>query len=259
MIENNVFTYWEGVMPPYIEYCLQTIRERAGCNVVVLTPNNLHEYLPKNALHPHWNRIAWIAQKVDCIRLAVLHAHGGVWVDADTVMLRSVAPLLQTSLTYRGLKWRNKKMLNGYFVAKKHSTFLEMALFKLNERLARGNGKSHFYENGGVELGEGVLVETCAHYKGTDYDILPLHTFIPLEFPFDKTCWFRNELVRPYIKQSTVAIALNHSQFDNLFKHMSVKNIQKEKNLRGDIFRFSEQIKKEHFQYVDFRSVSCPT
>ena len=84
-MNTNIFTFWEGKMPEYIELCLYTWR----FPFTILNYNNLHNYadLPIESM----KRFS-LAQQADCVRVHVLRDQGGYWLDADTIMLSDRLP-----------------------------------------------------------------------------------------------------------------------------------------------------------------------
>jgi GR25 family glycosyltransferase involved in LPS biosynthesis len=92
-----LWTYWENrngrkAPPAHIQLCLDSLRHRCALTfeVVVLDPVSVPRYLPN--LRTDLNRLL-VAQKVDYIRIALLERYGGVWVDADTIMLSDLGDL----------------------------------------------------------------------------------------------------------------------------------------------------------------------
>ncbi|HEY1187494.1 MAG TPA: class I SAM-dependent methyltransferase [Gemmata sp.] len=84
---RTVWAYWEGPLPGYIELCLQTLRahhpgaevlDRAGFEALFRHDRDL----PIDALP--------LAQKADFIRAYLLAHHGGLYLDADCVVLRNL-------------------------------------------------------------------------------------------------------------------------------------------------------------------------
>lgn len=84
-MESKIFTFWEGQMPAYIRLCLETWRFPFH----VINFFNLGDYtdLPVEPL-----RRFSLPQIADCVRVHVLRDQGGVWLDADTVMLSDRLP-----------------------------------------------------------------------------------------------------------------------------------------------------------------------
>lgn len=88
---ERVFTFWEPkeAMPGYVRLCLETWRAcLPGCEVVVLDYGSLGDWLtPAERDAVLWKGMTFAMQS-DCIRCAVLKKHGGIWLDADTVLTR---------------------------------------------------------------------------------------------------------------------------------------------------------------------------
>ena len=80
-----VYTFWEGSMPEYIKLCLETWR----APYTVLNYSNLHQYtdLPISKL-----RRFSIEQACDCVKAHVLRDNGGIWLDADSIMVTGKMP-----------------------------------------------------------------------------------------------------------------------------------------------------------------------
>lgn len=85
MVEETVFTFWEGKMPAYIELCMQTWK----FPYVLLNFENLPEYIPVD-IEP-LKRFS-LPQMADYIRVHLLREYGGYWLDVDTVMLTQELP-----------------------------------------------------------------------------------------------------------------------------------------------------------------------
>ena len=88
-----VWSYWEGPKPIWIEMCLETMRE----HIPQLTIYNRETWeadrrsieenwdIPLDPLSPN--------HRADYIRVALLARHGGIWMDADTLVMRPPHPL----------------------------------------------------------------------------------------------------------------------------------------------------------------------
>ena len=89
---ENVWMYWEGEMPPYVQMCIESVKRNAGLKVVGVVRKTVCEYLPRIRTDV-WS-IREAAHRADYIRGSLLREHGGIWVDADFICLRSLRPLL---------------------------------------------------------------------------------------------------------------------------------------------------------------------
>jgi hypothetical protein len=107
---NIVWTYWEdrpGVpTPPHILLCREILDYKCKeCEVRLVTPVNVHQYLPD--LDPRIWRISLenqeqnpIAIRCDFIRAFLLERFGGLYVDADCIALRDYAEAFRASAGY---------------------------------------------------------------------------------------------------------------------------------------------------------------
>jgi len=240
--EKNLFTYWEGPMPPFIKYCLKSIKERAGSDVTVhiITPENVDEYMAGSGLNNNWKRITHLAQKVDAIRIGLLYKYGGIYCDADTILLKPVGHLFDSFENSDIIVFRwtfNQRILNGYFIAKKHSSFLSNCLDQLNLILTT-NFKECYNEGGGVFLGECIFKQAEYFNK---FNQLNLKTFIPFEFPPQRDKWYMSGSAEEYLAPETVAFALNLSQYNPDFKNMTIDQHMNSGWLFGNIIKMSEE------------------
>ena len=92
-----IFTFWEprGAVVPYIALCMKTWpRAFAGREVVVLDHARVREYLDEPPYDMDLLRRLPLPIQKDAITVAVLRRHGGVFLDADTLAVGDVAPLV---------------------------------------------------------------------------------------------------------------------------------------------------------------------
>lgn len=80
-----IYTFWEGKMPAYIQACMETWK----VPFTVLTYDTLHKY---TTLDTERVRRFTLPQQADCVRVHVLRDNGGIWLDADTIMLTDKLP-----------------------------------------------------------------------------------------------------------------------------------------------------------------------
>jgi len=90
---KKVFTFWEPKenVPGYIQLCMETWK---GClpdyETVVLDYESLGDYLTDDEQAAILCKKMTLAMQSDCIRCAVLKKHGGIWMDADTILTKSL-------------------------------------------------------------------------------------------------------------------------------------------------------------------------
>ena len=235
MIPRVVYTYWEGPRPPVIDFCLQTIVERAGVEVNVLTAETADREVG-DLLNPNYRKITGIAQKVDLIRLAVLYRHGGMWCDADTIVLKSMAGLFDTHHPFVGMRWANtQRLLNGYFLCEPSSRFLATAMNLANDDLRAG--RNYYNSASGCYFGEDLFVRAKKRL-GVVVPLMDLDTMLPVRFPESVGIFETNAAIVEYLTDRTVAVGLNHSQMSAPIKRATVGDIEKMPNLIGSVLRF---------------------
>jgi len=88
----NVFMYWVGPKPKLIEELLRLASLHSGkCTLHLITSSNLNDYLSVpaefHALNPSYQS--------DYIRYNVIEKYGGVWVDADTIVMQQLDKLFE--------------------------------------------------------------------------------------------------------------------------------------------------------------------
>jgi len=96
-VKPYLWVYWEikaghkGIHP-FINLCLKIIKQKCSqtYNVVMLNEKNVYDYLPDHRDLSHLT----IALKSDYIRAALLQKYGGVWVDADTIVLTDLHEII---------------------------------------------------------------------------------------------------------------------------------------------------------------------
>ena len=88
---KRVFTFWEPKerVPGYVRLCMETWKDRLpGYETTVLDYETLGDWLTETDQREVLCRKMTLAMQSDCIRCAVLKKHGGVWLDADSVLTK---------------------------------------------------------------------------------------------------------------------------------------------------------------------------
>lgn len=118
----NYVSYWETAagqtMPPWIALALVSLRRALGDRFTLLTADSLHELIDPPILARAWGfeplafrmdqGIEAIVAKSDFIRMAYVHAHGGAWIDADSILLRDPDPVLFPQGLGSRLHWHSE-------------------------------------------------------------------------------------------------------------------------------------------------------
>lgn len=117
---KKVFTFWEPkeAMPGYVQLCMETWRCcLPGFEVVALDFRSLGDYLTeaerKEIDCPHES----LAKQADCIRCALLRKHGGIWLDADTVLTKPLDERFRSAdVTMVARQSKSGQMIYGAYI-----------------------------------------------------------------------------------------------------------------------------------------------
>ncbi len=108
--DKRVFTYWVtpagGEMPAYIRLCLDTWRKNIpGLELVILNGDNICEWMDPSLYNDAFRSLTPMLQS-DIAAYSVLDRHGGVFMDADTVVFsdifKEIAALGENGLYFFG-------------------------------------------------------------------------------------------------------------------------------------------------------------
>jgi hypothetical protein len=95
-IKPYLWQYWDNIdsvdTPAYIKLCFDTVDKHCkDFNIVRLNKENILDYLPELKTLKIYDKINTliIAHKVDLYRIMLLKKYGGVYMDADIIVLRN--------------------------------------------------------------------------------------------------------------------------------------------------------------------------
>lgn len=204
-----VWVYWEGPAPEYIRLCLATIREACArddrCEFRLVNKATYRQWIP--APHPTdaWFGIAEQGIASDCVRAALLERYGGVYLDADTICLKSPASLWDPS-SLRYCVWATKtpwRAVAGYLAAPASHPSCSLWVAKQAQLLACG-------KVGWMSLGEVPLTEAIGKHQQS-CSVFERRLVLPIDIDSQVEAFFRPGDWRDYVLPETVAFGLNHS------------------------------------------------
>ena len=150
-LNKYIWIYWENIdgakCPTFVKLCIDSIKKHLGkYNLIILNEKNIKKYLPE--LRKDFDNLM-IAQKVDYYRVALLYKYGGIWLDADTIVLKDIKPIfkkLEEGYDYVGFGCTGMKCRNGYFrpsngimASRPKGILMKACLDKLNKKLDERN------------------------------------------------------------------------------------------------------------------------
>jgi hypothetical protein len=145
-----MWVYWEKVngsdIPPYIDLCMEIIKKNGSrfFRVTFLNEKNIFDFIPD--LRSDINDLP-IALKTDYIRIKLLHIYGGIWIDADTILMSNLKELcekLNDGIDFIGFGCTGAickdqegygRPSNGVIGSRKNGRLVEKCLSALNKKL----------------------------------------------------------------------------------------------------------------------------
>jgi hypothetical protein len=117
-----LWVYWENKdgkpTPPIIELCLEIMRKRLSDNyrMIKLDQNNISEYIPEINERKHILDKLIIAHRVDYYRVLLLNKYGGLYLDADIIVLNDLGDIIDKlrDNDYIGFGCTGYRCTNGY-------------------------------------------------------------------------------------------------------------------------------------------------
>lgn len=211
----NVWSYWQGHMPEYIKICIETMKKNCE-NFTLLTPENVFDYIHHSPLDiDKCRKLNNPAHLADVFRVAVIFNHGGLWLDCDTVMIKSLHDFKSIISSYNNgffySRWNDSRVLNGYFYATKEHELIAKWLIAINNTLKTGPPRNTW-----TQFGEKILTPlvNCGAYNTIG---ISRTIFLPINV--DKIPWIFFEPFHwsNFVSDDTITIGLNNSWFrDNI-------------------------------------------
>lgn len=100
----HIWMYWENIStkkkPKYLDLCYKTVIKNNTKNfrIHLLDESSYQFYLPN--IRKDLDEKLSIPQKVDYIRYNLLYYYGGIWLDADTIVINNLSPLIEKLKNY---------------------------------------------------------------------------------------------------------------------------------------------------------------
>ena len=175
MKQLKIFTFWEPKLniPGYIKLCILTWKNVfSNEKIIILDYSNLYHYLNPLLISKILCKNMKMKVQADAIRVAILKKYGGIWIDADTILINS-----SFIKKFYGYELATLSYHIGFIYASKNSIFISKWLSKIIERvniykkaLSRNLTKEQYNNlNGGGYLGNSILNPIIKECKGKEY------------------------------------------------------------------------------------------
>ncbi len=208
----NVWTYWAGPRPWWIDRCLKRMEVVCGrsrkSEFVLLTPECVKVFI-EGPFNDRWRTLP-PGVGTDALRAYLLAKHGGLWLDADTVLLKNPASLLDhydhRQFLYSVWTKEPWRVVAGYVYSCGRNPVAELWLAWVEAALRHAEGI------GWGDIGErmvGPAIKMCPG-STTSWQV-PLRTFVPLDFDADPGALFSEDHYNQYVGRDVIGFGLNHS------------------------------------------------
>ena len=129
-LNNNklIFTFWEPKdnIPGYLTLCIKTWKKfLPEYRIIILDYKKVKYYLGKELYSSIICYDMNLMVQADAIRVAILNKYGGIWMDADNILIN--ASFIQKFINFElGMIWdeSTKFPFIGFFIASKNSDIL---------------------------------------------------------------------------------------------------------------------------------------
>jgi len=210
--EIPVWSYWEGPMPDWIARCLETARRHAP-SFRLLGPGDFDALWDRDRdidlskLH--------VAQRSDFVRAFLLMRFGGLWIDADCIVMRDLSPLLGKLSEFDVIAHRERQgyFSNAFLAAKLGSAVAARFYQAVCARLRTGRPMSW------IALGNEPLTEVMGNAAERCLE-LPTEQVQPI-------CWSKPEVYFRLADDAEHARALNSAAWcymlsqQNIIRHQN--------------------------------------
>ena len=205
----NIYLYWENKnghkRHKYLDICLGSIK-KYNKNVVVLTPKNIYNYIPKEKINQKVWLLDKIAQRADYLRYLVLNHNGGFWLDFDTICLNNIDFL--------------QKKLDNYDMVLHSEQFFGVRKGVLNNLVRELNHKLNKSKNMKFNWTELGITTFKKYFKDLNiYKINPNYIIPKIPYSYEKNrdiIWKTNIEKNDFIYDEQLILKLyNHSYSEN--------------------------------------------
>lgn len=193
MGERVIWMYWETlpgkIKPGYIDLCVESVKFNCGScfEIIVLDNNTILDYLPE--LKDMDLTFLHLPQRVDYYRYSLLEKYGGVWIDADILVLKCICPFYnklkkhdyvgfgcghEYDICQRTLHGYTKP-LNWFMMSRPHTKFIKCVKSTTENRIvdALQNNRELEYHEIGKDVLEHCYREMMSDNYEWDYGHIP--------------------------------------------------------------------------------------
>lgn len=148
-----LWSYWQDIngTPAYIPLCKETIDKHCDRSFKIryLNETTIKQYIPQKYLKAV-QKLTRIQHRTDYYRIYLLYHYGGVWLDADTIVIKNFKPLYDkytNDCAFIGCHlcgYHKYNFPNGIIFAERHSKVMKETLRLLDNQLNQSEKLGYF-------------------------------------------------------------------------------------------------------------------
>lgn len=169
-----VYSYWTGPQPPWIGLCLDTLR-RHNPEIQILDDHIWQQY--DGPADPQTILLQAPNVRSDYLRAWLLSTRGGIWVDADCICWRSLAPLAELLGDADFLGYQKGRVMSALLACRPGSRIAAAYHASMVDRLRHGGRLLS------MALGPHVLRSAIAATREARLQLIPTQLVHPLQGP----------------------------------------------------------------------------
>lgn len=240
----DIWLYWDHkpgatAPPPYIELCWESIRKHCGAdfNIHLVTTANVKQFLPN--IPDMFFQIAQINNKSNFLRYTLLKKLGGIWLDSDLILFKSLKPMLELLTEDIDLVATASPTLRygepecGFLLSSQNGSVITKAVAVIEYALGL-HPPGHIFKWG--SLGPGTIRQAV---KGKRYEHLEHRLLMPIP-SWEAYLFASKDSVDKYCNDTSFGIMLFHQMFvecNSPFLTMSKQALIDSETLLGQMFR----------------------
>lgn len=161
-LPKYIWMYWENkpgkTRPAYLDLCFKTVQKHCSRDfeIILLNEKTVERYIPN--LRQDLNKKLNIPQKTDYYRYCLLYLYGGIWLDFDTIVFKSLKPLLKYLKRYdyvgAGCHFNNcsktgyPKPANWLMISRPNTNFIRSCITECDKVLDNYNSELDYFKLG---------------------------------------------------------------------------------------------------------------
>ena len=240
----HIWLYWDNPpgqteAPAYIQLCWETIRKHCGedFEINIVATANVKQFLPN--IPESFFHIAQINNRSNFLRYMLLREHGGIWLDSDLILFRSLKPLLGLLQGEIDLVATASPTLppgqpeSGFLLSTKGGATITKAVSLIEYALSL-HPPGHIFKWG--SLGPGTVRQAV---KGRKYHHLDHHLLMPVA-SWEAFKFGGKESVSKYCSDDAYGCMLFHEmfkQYGSPVLRMNRQQLLEAPSLLGQMFR----------------------